>query len=123
MNVAPLIEAAGVAVDVAGVVLILAGLAYTTLRFLGKMHDAGDAAYRRYREGLGHTLLLGLEFLVAADVIRTVAVEPTYARVGVLGLVVAIRTFLGWALEVELEGRWPWQRRADPDTPEKISGV
>jgi uncharacterized membrane protein len=56
-------------------------------------------------------LLLGLEFLVAADIIRTVATTPTFSSVGVLATIVAIRTFLSWSLQLEIEGRWPWQSR------------
>jgi uncharacterized membrane protein len=114
MDVRPFIETVGTAVDAAGVALIALGLIYTTARFVARMRGEGDAAYRRYREGLGRTLLLGLEFLVAADVIRTVAIEPTYENIGVLALIVVIRTFLSWSLEVELDGRWPWQRHGPP---------
>jgi uncharacterized membrane protein len=77
--------------------------------------------YRRYRERLGQAILLGLEFLVAADIIGTVAVDPTFRNVGILGAVVAIRTFLSFALEVEIQGRWPWQavrgQRSLTDSP------
>jgi uncharacterized membrane protein len=69
------------------------------------------AAYRQYRGDLGRAILLGLEFLVAADIIGTVAVDPTFRSLGVLGLIVLIRTFLSFALEVEIQGRWPWQGR------------
>jgi uncharacterized membrane protein len=62
--------------------------------------------------------LLGLEFLVAADIIRTVAVTPTLQGVLILGLIVLIRTFLSMALEVELEGRWPWQAKKQGETPQ-----
>ncbi|WP_345409910.1 DUF1622 domain-containing protein [Nonomuraea salmonea] len=72
-------------------------------------HPAHDA-YQRYRKGLGRAILLGLEFLVAADIIRTVAISPTFASVGVLAVIVLVRTFLSFSLEVELEGRWPWQQ-------------
>jgi uncharacterized membrane protein len=63
------------------------------------------------RQSLGRVILLGLELLVAADIIRTVATSPTFTSVGVLGLIVVIRTFLSYSLEVEINGRWPWQRR------------
>jgi uncharacterized membrane protein len=63
---------------------------------------------------LGQAILLGLEFLVAADIIGTVAVNPTFRNVGILGAVVAIRTFLSFALEVEIQGRWPWQAEKGP---------
>jgi uncharacterized membrane protein len=72
---------------------------------------AGTAvAYDRVRSVFGRSVLLGLEILVAADIIRTVAVDPTMENLLVLGLLVLIRTFLSWSLEVELEGMWPWQR-------------
>ncbi|MEO7909187.1 MAG: DUF1622 domain-containing protein [Roseiflexaceae bacterium] len=114
-----IIELVGRGVDVAGVALIVIGAAWATGRFLLRLlrRQSSDVAYRRYREGLGHTLLLGLEFLVAADIIRTVAVTPTFEQVGVLAVIVVIRTFLSWSLELEIEGRWPWQqRRTAPDS-------
>jgi hypothetical protein len=71
---------------------------------------------------MGRSLLLGLEFLVAGDVVRTVALEPTLTNVGVLGLLVLIRTFLGWSLAIEIEGRWPWHRRVESEAPVETSG-
>lgn len=68
------------------------------------------SCYARYKGGLGRSLLLGLEILVAADIIRTVALEQTLESIISLGLLVFIRTFLSWALVVEIEGKWPWQR-------------
>ena len=76
-------------------------------QFLARRADA--STYRHYRQQVARALLLGLEVLVAADVIRTVALEPTLQDVLVLGLLVLIRTFLGWSLVVEMEERWPWQ--------------
>ena len=64
---------------------------------------------RRFRQRLGQTILLGLELLVAGDIIRTVATQPTFSSVGILAIIVLIRTFLSFSLEVELTGRWPWQ--------------
>ena len=72
--------------------------------------------YHRYRKRLGRSILLGLELLVAADIIRTVAVAPTFESVGVLGLIVLIRTFLSFSLELEITGRWPWQKAPEKDT-------
>jgi len=69
-----------------------------------------DGVYHRYRRSLGRFILLGLELLVAADIIRTVAIAPTFETVGILGLIVLIRTFLSFTLELEITGRWPWQR-------------
>ncbi len=69
----------------------------------------GTEAFHSFRRNLGYGILLGLEFLVAGDIINTVAVEPTFASVGVLAAIVLIRTFLSFTLEVEMTGRWPWQ--------------
>jgi uncharacterized membrane protein len=98
-------------IDGAGVVVVVVGLLLATAAFLLAQRDAPDraAAYRVYRQQVGRAILLGLEFLVAADIIRTVAVAPTFRGVGVLAVVVAVRTFLSFTLDVELEGRWPWQ--------------
>ncbi|MBA3485866.1 MAG: DUF1622 domain-containing protein [Lysobacter sp.] len=102
-------ETVAYGVDVAGVAVIIAGLIFAVARFAWP-GATGHDRYRRFRHDLGRGILLGLEFLVAADIIRTVAVAPTLQNVLVLGLIVLIRTFLSAALEVELEGRWPWQR-------------
>ena len=69
------------------------------------------SVYRSYRQLLGRSILLGLELLVAADIIRTVAVTPTFESVGVLAIIVLIRTFLSFSLELEITGRWPWQKQ------------
>ena len=73
----------------------------------------GEQGYRQYRQRLGRAILLGLELLVAGDIIRTVAVTPTFESAGVLAVIVLIRTFLSFSLEVELEGRWPWSKGGD----------
>lgn len=104
-----LMEVIGTGVDAVGVVIIVVGALFATGRFLFRMRAAPGRAYRHYRRDLGRAILLGLEFLVAGDIIRTVVVAPTLENVIVLGLIVLIRTFLSIALEVELEGRWPWQ--------------
>ena len=112
------VELVGKGVDAAGVILIIGGIATATAIAVGRRTAAGHDALRRYRRGIGSAILLGLEVLVAADIIRTVAVTPTFESAGVLAIIVGIRTFLSFSLEVELEGRWPWQRagvRADPD--------
>ena len=99
-------EGAGVAVMLLGAVLSLALLALRPKR------QHAVSPYRQFRQDLGRAILLGLEFLVAADIIRTVAEKPTLQGVVVLGIIVLIRTFLSFTLTVELEGRWPWQREA-----------
>ena len=102
-------EAAGLVIDGAGVVVIVIGLLIALIRY-GITHARVDNPYRRLRQDIGRGILLGLEFLVAADIIRTVAVTPTLQGVLVLGVIVVIRTFLSMSLQVELEGRLPWQR-------------
>lgn len=105
-------------VEACGVLTILLGVALT---FPGAIRSAlwnMDHGQQHQRRRLGRSLLLGLEFLVAADVIRSVAIAPTLQGVAVLALLVAVRTFLNWTLELELEldGRWPWQRGPAADT-------
>jgi uncharacterized membrane protein len=114
------IEWAALGIEILGAIVIFAGVmrvAITrgTVRFLAKLDEPG--AYDSYKHQIGRSLLLGLEFLVAADVIRTVALEPTLDNVAVLGLLVLVRTFLSWSLTVEIEGRWPWQPRKERTEP------
>ena len=105
------IETVGLIIDVVGVAIIALGAAIATGAFALQVRSRGlTDAYVAYRVALGRAILLGLEFLVAGDIIRTVAIEPTFTSVGVLGLIVLVRTFLSFSLEVELEGRWPWER-------------
>jgi uncharacterized membrane protein len=109
-----LVEAVGKGIDAAGVgVIVLGGLAATSLAASRLLTRDADT-YRRYRQQLGRSILLGLELLVAADIIRTVAVTPTLTSVAVLAGIVLIRTFLSFSLELEITGRWPWQTRRDP---------
>ena len=119
MSFEEFVEIVGKTIDGIGVVIIAAGIAYTTIVFLqGRRLDRPDP-YRSYRRGIGRAILLGLEFLVAADIIRTVAVDLTLRAVGALALLVLVRTFLSFTLEVELEGRWPWEkRRSRPEAEE-----
>jgi len=109
----PAIEMVGKIVDAVGIVITAVGGAVTLVAYLWRLaaRERGEDAYRRCRRGLGRAILLGLEFLVAGDIIRTVAVSPTFASVGVLAIIVLIRTFLSATLTVEIEGRWPWQPR------------
>ncbi|MFE7429136.1 DUF1622 domain-containing protein [Streptomyces sp. NPDC057545] len=97
-------EGIGVAVIAVGSCVALVPYLMGTVRRRNSLDD-----YQLVRQRLGRTILLGLEFLVAGDIIRSVAVSPTFAGVGVLALIVLIRTFLSTALIVEIEGRWPWQ--------------
>lgn len=113
MTFVDLVEVVGKGIDAAGVVVIVSGgLAATAMA--GTRLVARDVdTYRRYRQQLGRSILLGLELLVAADIIRTVAVTPTLTSVAVLAGIVLIRTFLSFSLELEITGRWPWQNRPD----------
>ena len=109
------IEYAALAIEVVAVVLIGLSIFYSVIRYsfqgIFKLDDEGR--YRELKIRLGRGLLIGLEILVAADIVRTVALEATLESVVVLGLLVLIRTFLSWTLEVEIEGRWPWQQSPD----------
>ncbi|HVJ42477.1 MAG TPA: DUF1622 domain-containing protein [Dongiaceae bacterium] len=97
----------GDGIDIFGVVIIVSGIAWSTMRFGQKHAEASD--YQRFKIRIGRTLLLGLEMLVAADIVKTIAVEPSFLSLGVLAGLVVIRTFLSWSLVLEIEGRWPWQ--------------
>lgn len=116
------VEAVGLVIDAAGVGAIVLGLLVAVARFAAPGRWGTGGSYRALRQDIGRGILLGLEFLVAADIIRTVAVSPTVQNVLVLGLIVLIRTFLSMALQVELEGRWPWQaRRREPSGAADVS--
>ena len=113
MSFNQVIEAIGRAVDFAGVVAIAGGIGLTVLLSAGRLLRRQFHVYRRFRQNVGRAILLGLELLVAADIIRTVAISPTLQSVSVLSGIVLVRTFLSFSLEVELTGRWPWQRRPE----------
>ena len=101
-----LVEGVGVAIILFGTLAVLLRHGLEALRNRG-----GGGGYRAGRRGIGKALLLGLEVLVAGDIIRTVAVEPTLAAATTLAVIVLIRTFLSWSIELETEGRWPWQKQ------------
>ena len=105
------VEYAAMGVELLAVAIIVAVILTATVSYLSKIasREADTSTYSSYRYQVGRALLLGLEILVAADIIRTVVLEPTLTNVLVLGLLVLIRTFLSWALILEIEGRWPWQ--------------
>jgi uncharacterized membrane protein len=105
-------ELVGTVVHTAGVSVMLIGALIATARFLFRRHGDTIGACRLCRQDMGRSILLGLEFLVAGDIIRTVVVHPSLDNV--LGLIVLIRTFLSLALELEVEGRWPWQNHEPP---------
>lgn len=117
MEFQQIMETVGKAVDAAGVAAIVLGATVATvIAASALLRRADEDIYRRYRRSLGRSILLGLELLVAADIIRTVAVTPTFESVGVLALIVLIRTFLSFSLELEITGRWPWQKSVATST-------
>jgi uncharacterized membrane protein len=98
-------------VEIIGVLTILFGILYSFLRYLfmiGKSRKFGFVELRQY---LGKSILLGLEILIAADIMATIVTEPTLQSVSILGLIIIIRTFLSLSLQVELEGKFPWQKK------------
>jgi len=108
------IRVVGDGIDIFGVVVIVVGIAWSMSRFL-RQHTE-ELHYHRFKIRIARSLLLGLEILVAADIVKTIAVDPTFLSIGVLAGLVVIRTFLSWTLVLEIEGRWPWQgdRRVAP---------
>jgi uncharacterized membrane protein len=100
------------ALEVAGIITIVLGVCLALTRVALRAVRGGDHAdqFREFRANIGRAILLGLEFLVAADIINTVAIEPSLESVAVLAGIVAIRTFLSFALEVEISGQLPWRR-------------
>jgi uncharacterized membrane protein len=126
MDFAETMEQVARGVEVVGVATLVLGLALALVQATRVLMAGQDAekAYRVVRTVFGRSILLGLEFLVAADIIRTVAVDPSLQNVGVLGLIVLIRTFLSFSLEVEIDGTWPWRRAVisqAPETPSQFS--
>ena len=112
MNYLAVIEVVGAVIDVAGVAAIVVGAIIATgVAVRALLLRSGTAVYVPFRRSLGRSILLGLELLVAADIIRTVAISPTLESVAVLGGIVLIRTFLSFSLELEISGRWPWQKK------------
>ena len=112
MDIKHSIELIGYAFELAGVAVLVIGSILAFVRSIVSLIQLrdGPAAYRHLRLYLGRSIVVGLELLIAADIIRSVAIEPTFTSVGVLGLLVLVRTFLSWSLDVEINGEWPWQR-------------
>ena len=98
-------------IDAAGVVVIATGAAAAFVGGAVRLSRRESAVYLRFRQQLGRAILLGLELLVAGDIVRTVAASPSLTSVAILAVIVLIRTFLSFSLEVETTGRWPWQKR------------
>jgi uncharacterized membrane protein len=124
MSLDQLAVAAGRAVEFIGILVLIGGAGLAVLAFAWRLLRSGafNDAYHELRADLGRAILLGLEFLVIADITGTVAVEPTLQNLGVLAVIVAIRTALSFALELEVSGRWPWQKATTPAPPKSCAG-
>jgi uncharacterized membrane protein len=102
------IHLVGTCIEIFGVFIIVAGIIWSTSLFV---RSSDRWHYDRYRIRVGRSLLLGLEVLVAADIVKTIAIEVTFVSLGLLAGLVVVRTFLSWTLVLEIDGRWPWQRQ------------
>ncbi len=105
------LKVVGAGIEVFGALVIVVGLGWSTLLFLQR--KMAEQHYEACKIRIGRSLLLGLEVVVAADIVKTIAVEPTLSSLAVLAGLVLIRTFLSWTLVLEIEGRWPWKRVTD----------
>ena len=105
------IELSATVIEALAVAIICSAVLVGTIVYAAEIlsRRANEGSYTNFRRRIGRALLLGLEILVAADVIRTVALEPSLQNILILGLLIVIRTFLSWSLILEVEGRWPWQ--------------
>ena len=106
------IRVVGSGIEIFGVLIIVAGIAWSTFRQMRRRISEQDSDVYKIR--IGRSLLLGLEVLVAADIVKTIAHELTFMSLGLLAGLVLVRTFLSWTLVLEIEGRWPWQREPSP---------
>lgn len=110
MQFTEIISFAGYAIEAVGVLVVLIGSCIATIVFIRSFRQLPEGvAYRTYRRQLGRSIILGLEFLIAGDIIRTVVVSATLENIASLGLIILIRSFLSITLHLEVEGRWPWQ--------------
>ena len=115
LSIEKLIEYAALVIELLAVAIIVIATVAATVAYIRRLwrRAAGLAGYEQYKVRLGRALLLGLEILVAADIVRTVALEPSLTNIAILALLVIIRTFLSWSLVVEIEHRWPWRVRTE----------
>jgi uncharacterized membrane protein len=110
MQFTEVISLAGYAIEAVGVFVVVLGSCVSSVAFIRTFRQLPEGvAYRTYRRQLGRSIILGLEFLIAGDIIRTVVASDTLQNVAVLGLIILIRSFLSVTLHLEVEGRWPWQ--------------
>ena len=118
MDYNQVVEKIGEVIDAVGVAVMVVGVVISAVAAAVRLGHRETGIYGRFREQLGQTILLGLELLVVGDIVRTIAAEPTLTSVAILAIIVLIRTFLSFSLEVELTGRWPWQSRTPLLPPE-----
>lgn len=102
------IHLVGTGIEIFGVLVIVLGIGWSTYLYVAQR--MAEQQYRTYKIRIGRSLLLGLEVLVAADIVKTIALDLTFTSLGLLAGLVLIRTFLSWTLVLEIEGYWPWQR-------------
>lgn len=101
-----------------GAAALVVGFVVATLRYAREIRALGASkAFDRYRQSIGRGVLIGLEILVAATIIKTVTIQPTLEELGLLAVMIAIRTILGWAMFVEVNRRWPWQKAPNAESP------
>ena len=113
------IELTARGIEALAVAIMLLFIIIGTVRWIFHSLRKIEGSYERYRVTLGKTLLIGLELLVAADIINTVAIDMSPRSLAMLGGLVVVRTFLGWTVAVEIEGRWPWQKAKELGTGEE----
>jgi len=106
------IHLVGTGIEIFGVFIIVVGIIWSTLLFVHARAEKWQ--YDPYKIRIGRSLLLGLELLVAADIVKTIAIELTFTSLGLLAGLVVVRTFLSWTLVLEIDGRWPWRREVSP---------
>ncbi len=111
MQFTEIISIAGSTIEAVGVLVVILGSCISSTVFVRTFRNLPEGvAYKTYRRQLGKSIILGLEFLIAGDIIRTVVVSYSLQNVAILGLIILIRTFLSVTLHLEVEGRWPWQK-------------
>ena len=113
------IEYIGLFIDLLGALVIAVGIVWGLAGWVLDRAKRADSCqiYQNCRQRIGRAIVLGLEILVASDIIHTVAIEPTFINAGVLALLIVVRTFISWSLILDLEARWPWQPSDTPPTP------
>lgn len=112
MDIFSIVNTFGLVLDLLGVIVMVLGVFVCTILFVSKWaHDGSiQPSYKAYRRNMGRVILIGLEILVAGDIIRSVAGQPTFTSVGILAIIVLVRSFLSITFEMEVDGKWPWDK-------------